>query len=361
LSKALVHGACSQPDHCECEEGWFGVQCDRKCDKGTFLFTEQRCDCHEGWSGDACTSALCERDGCHNGDCVAPDECKCFSGYAGNACSFDRLLSVQHAVLSGLTFALPASAPLLALRGVGESEDAWAPVKRWTGHLKGAQAVKQNALARALPAEDTILEPFRGPAEGVSDGGGTGDEKRGSKGGGGGGGRGVSKGAGVGGGGGGSGDDGAEGAAGRYATCAVVGNSGAMLRERGGRVIDEHDAVFRYNNAPTRRFEEHVGNRVSYHLINRAAADTLLEKQVIADPKNPHVRKFRAPVLIWRAESFSYFPLLVKKYPDDQLALLSPELLVKSIYNYKFAMKRMDAANVTVEAAQVAPGGACTS
>jgi hypothetical protein len=75
--------------------------------------------------------------------------------------------------------------------------------------------------------------------------------------------------------------------------------------------------------------KSHIHPRVSYHLINRAAADTLIEKQVIADPKNPHVRKFRAPVLIWCAESFSYFPLMVKKYPDDQIALLSPELLVK--------------------------------
>lgn len=78
---------------------------------------------------------------------------------------------------------------------------------------------------------------------------------------------------------------------------------------------------------------------------------------MVADPKNPHVRKFRAPLLLWRAESFSYFPLLTKKYPDDQLALLSPELLVKAIYNYKFAMRRMDGANITVDAAQVAPCG----
>jgi hypothetical protein len=46
-----THGRCAQVDHCECEQGWFGVQCDRKCDKGTFLFTEQRCDCAQGWSG----------------------------------------------------------------------------------------------------------------------------------------------------------------------------------------------------------------------------------------------------------------------------------------------------------------------
>ena len=29
----LVHGSCGQPDHCECEKDWFGVQCDKKCDK----------------------------------------------------------------------------------------------------------------------------------------------------------------------------------------------------------------------------------------------------------------------------------------------------------------------------------------
>lgn len=60
---------------------------------------------------------------------------------AGADCSFDRLLSVQTAVMSGLTFTLPESAPLLTLRAVGESEAAWAPVKRWTGHLKGKDAI----------------------------------------------------------------------------------------------------------------------------------------------------------------------------------------------------------------------------
>jgi len=236
-----------------------------------------------------------------------------------------------------------------------------------------------------LPTEDMLLEPFRAPAAaaaasgvrgrsqiaggGVSFGSDGGDGGRGGESGGGGSGRGGDSGGGDAvGGGGGSGrfrrNDVADvnrgrGAArgGRYATCAVVGSSGAMLRARAGRVIDEHDAIFRFNNAPTRRFEEHVGARVTYQLVNRAAADALLEKQVFPDPKNPHARKFRAPVLMWRAESFAYFPLLAKKYPDDQLALLSPELLVKSIYNYKVAMKRMDAANITEDAAQVAPEG----
>ena len=38
----------------------------------------------------------------------------------------------------------------------------------------------------------------------------------------------------------------------RYDTCAVVGNSGAMLRGSYGQEIDDHSAVFRINYAPTR-------------------------------------------------------------------------------------------------------------
>jgi len=45
-------------------------------------------------------------------------------------------------------------------------------------------------------------------------------------------------------------------------------------------------------------------------VLNRAAADGLVEKQIIGDAKMPHIKRFRAPVLMWRAESFAYFPLL---------------------------------------------------
>jgi hypothetical protein len=87
--------------------------------------------------------------------------------------TFDDVASTIHpSLLSGLTFELPASAPLAMTRGVGESDEAWAGVRRWTGHLKGALAVKQSAMSRALPADDTLLQPFRAPAAaGSSDGG----------------------------------------------------------------------------------------------------------------------------------------------------------------------------------------------
>lgn len=53
-----------------------------------------------------------------------------------------------------------------------------------------------------------------------------------------------------------------------YKTCAVVGNSGITLVHAAGKEIDAHDAVFRMNLAPVRGFEEHVGSRTTFQIVN---------------------------------------------------------------------------------------------
>lgn len=54
----------------------------------------------------------------------------------------------------------------------------------------------------------------------------------------------------------------------RYESCAMVGNSGALLNAKWGRDIDAHDMVFRFNQAPTKGFEVAVGTRTTYESLN---------------------------------------------------------------------------------------------
>ena len=53
-------------------------------------------------------------------------------------------------------------------------------------------------------------------------------------------------------------------------TCAIVGNSGTLrLGERHGKSIDEHDVVWRMNQAPTAQYEIFVGQKTTARLLNR--------------------------------------------------------------------------------------------
>lgn len=54
----------------------------------------------------------------------------------------------------------------------------------------------------------------------------------------------------------------------RYKTCAVVGNSGILLKTIHGQLIDSHEAVIRLNNARTKRFEPNVGSKTDISFVN---------------------------------------------------------------------------------------------
>lgn len=55
---------------------------------------------------------------------------------------------------------------------------------------------------------------------------------------------------------------------GRIPSCAVVGNSGILLRASYGPLIDSHAAVFRLNNARISGFAAHVGAKTNLSFIN---------------------------------------------------------------------------------------------
>lgn len=59
----------------------------------------------------------------------------------------------------------------------------------------------------------------------------------------------------------------------QFATCAVVGNSGDLLKTEFGQEIDAHDAVFRDNEAPVnKKYAKYVGLKRDFRLVVRGAA-----------------------------------------------------------------------------------------
>ena len=63
-----------------------------------------------------------------------------------------------------------------------------------------------------------------------------------------------------------------------HRACALVGNSGTLLKSQFGEEIDSHDAVMRVNFAPVKNFKRDVGVKTTYDFSNRENARRLVEK-----------------------------------------------------------------------------------
>jgi hypothetical protein len=55
----------------------------------------------------------------------------------------------------------------------------------------------------------------------------------------------------------------------RFATCAIISNSGSLLHSHFGNEIDAHDMVMRINHAPVVGFRRFVGVRTTFDICNR--------------------------------------------------------------------------------------------
>lgn len=61
----------------------------------------------------------------------------------------------------------------------------------------------------------------------------------------------------------------------QFARCAVVGNSGDLLKTKFGNEIDSYDAILRENGAPIENYTEYVGTKSTFRLLNRGSAKAL--------------------------------------------------------------------------------------
>ncbi|XP_053212023.1 beta-galactoside alpha-2,6-sialyltransferase 2-like [Panonychus citri] len=82
-----------------------------------------------------------------------------------------------------------------------------------------------------------------------------------------------------------------------HETCALIANSGSLLKSSKGSEIDSHDVIIRFNDAPTIGYEMDVGSRTSIRIINSQVASRLTFN--LSDPLYSS-----AVNLVWDPSSF---------------------------------------------------------
>ncbi|XP_035248600.1 beta-galactoside alpha-2,6-sialyltransferase 2 [Anguilla anguilla] len=102
----------------------------------------------------------------------------------------------------------------------------------------------------------------------------------------------------------------------RFQTCAVVTSAGAILNSSLGKEIDSHEAVLRFNAAPTGGYENDVGNKTTIRIIN---------SQILANPKHRfNTSSLYKGVILVAWDPAPYTSDLLKWYNSPDYNLFTP-------------------------------------
>ena len=132
----------------------------------------------------------------------------------------------------------------------------------------------------------------------------------------------------------------------RYDTCAVVGSSGSLLDANYGDLIDDHSAVFRLHNAPTNKFEQQVGSKTTYQVLNHFWAGELLKVGTgVGGEKNRNLNHWvheGAHLVLWSLYSQETYLALKETFPTMSITLLNPQFTQSITSAAKLMQERIE-------------------
>ena len=79
---------------------------------------------------------------------------------------------------------------------------------------------------------------------------------------------------------------------------AIVGSSASLLDSNFGKEIDKFNEVVRFNRAPTKNYEDFVGEKTSYRVVNNRFDNLDLSKKGYSNQYKNFVRKLRNSLYI---------------------------------------------------------------
>eukprot|EP00873_Tetraselmis_striata_P028785 jgi/Tetstr1/449049/TSEL_036264.t1 len=116
-----------------------------------------------------------------------------------------------------------------------------------------------------------------------------------------------------------------------HVNCAVVGNSGGMMRHAFGSYIDTHDYVIRINILPTKKLEDNLGKRVDARVLSYKMAKDVccIKKDYRAD--NSHLEFY-----IWFPASRAQVrSRMLSKLKTNPVHIMSAPFLTSAVLAFK--------------------------
>eukprot|EP00899_Mesostigma_viride_P025596 jgi/Mesvir1/6220/Mv00900-RA.1 len=124
----------------------------------------------------------------------------------------------------------------------------------------------------------------------------------------------------------------------RIRSCALVGNAGHLVEAMHGPFIDRHDVVVRFNMLPVDGFQERVGSKTSYRLVNHRRSG-----QGCCDGKWAEAARGEPTGMImwfqWGRGSIS--AACRKRYPNNELVYMPAELIESEVEMMRLLRKDM--------------------